>query len=200
LRWRTAGQPIAHVHAHIVPRRPGDFEENDEVYGAIDAWRPWPAAGADTAAKILEVPPDSERRNRSPEEMEAEAVSYREALAATAGLELGELPEKQMFAKISIDRGQIFFASATGLTVAFVNLKPLVRGHVLVVPRRPVATLEELEDNELVDLFRSVRIIQNVLETHYGATASTLGIQDGQSAGQSVPHVHVHILPRGEVR
>jgi len=194
---RAAGQPVAHVHAHVVPRRPGDFAANDDVYGAIEAWRPWPhAAGASAAVEKLEVPLDSERRNRSPGEMAAEASTYREALAAMPGLELGDLPEKQMFAKISLDIGQLFFASATGLTVAFVNLRPLVPGHVLVVPRRPAAFLEELEDEELVDLFRSVRIVQKIIERHYGAAAANLGIQDGKGAGQSVPHVHVHILPR----
>lgn len=193
---QAAGQVVPHVHAHVVPRRQGDFEQNDDVYEAISSWRPPWLASAGAAAK-LEVPPDEERRNRSPEEMAAEATTYRELLAATGSPELGAVPqETQMFARIPIDAGQQFFASASGLTVGFVNLKPLVPGHVLLVPRRQAALLGELEDAELADLFWSVRFVQAALERHYGASASLIGIQDGRSAGQTVPHVHVHILPR----
>ena len=46
------------------------------------------------------------------------------------------------------------------------------------------------------DLIRTVRTVQGIVERHYGAEASNIGIQDGRDAGQSVAHVHVHILPR----
>lgn len=49
---------------------------------------------------------------------------------------------------------------------------------------------------EHVDLFQSVRVVSNTLEKHYAADALNIAIQDGKDAGQSVPHVHVHILPR----
>ena len=49
---------------------------------------------------------------------------------------------------------------------------------------------------EHVDLFQSVRVVSNALEKHYSADALNIAIQDGKDAGQSVPHVHVHILPR----
>ena len=49
---------------------------------------------------------------------------------------------------------------------------------------------------EHADLFQSVRVVSNVLEKYYSADALNIAIQDGKDAGQSVPHVHVHILPR----
>ena len=93
-------------------------------------------------------------------------------------------------------RTQVFYTSPSNLTMAVVNLKPLAPGHVLVVPRRAVPRMEELTPEEAADLWTSVVEVQRVVEKVHGADASNLGVQDGRGAGQSVPHVHVHILPR----
>ncbi|TFK30188.1 diadenosine 5',5'''-P1,P4-tetraphosphate asymmetrical hydrolase [Coprinopsis marcescibilis] len=84
----------------------------------------------------------------------------------------------------------------TALSYAIVNLKPIVPGHVLVIPTRPVPRLADLNDSELASLMRSVNRVGTIVEHAYGADALTIACQDGKSAGQSVPHVHFHILPR----
>ena len=101
-----------------------------------------------------------------------------------------------LFGKFRISPSQIFYKSPSGLTAAIVNLRPIVPGHVLVIPTRVVRTLSQLTDEEYDDLWRSVRKIQNALEKHYNAGGFNVAVQDGRVAGQSVPHVHVHILPR----
>lgn len=99
------------------------------------------------------------------------------------------------FAKFRIPASHIFYR--TSLSAAFVNLRPIVPGHVLIMPERIVPTMEELTEEEYVDLWKSVRIVQGVLKEHYqGTSAFNVAVQDGRAAGQSVPHVHVHILPR----
>lgn len=108
----------------------------------------------------------------------------------------GEQNQKIMFGKFDIDPAHVFYKSPNQLTFALVNLRPLVPGHVLVVPVRVVPRLKNLSDEEYDDLWRSVRIIQGVLEAYHGASSSNVAVQDGLHAGQSVPHVHVHILPR----
>ena len=65
-----------------------------------------------------------------------------------------------------------------------------------MVPHRIVCRLDEMRDDEYVDLWNSVRVIQRMLSKQYNATAFNVAVQDGKMAGQSVPHVHVHILPR----
>jgi len=85
------------------------------------------------------------------------------------------------------------------LSSAIVNLKPIVPGHVLVVPNRPVPRLSDLDDNELSCLMRSVKRVGNVVEKVYGADALTIACQDGKAAGQSIPHVHFHVMPRKAV-
>ena len=101
-----------------------------------------------------------------------------------------------LFGKFAIASSHVFYRSA--LSAAFVNLRPIVPGHVLVVPQRIVARLDELTEDEYIDMWTSVRVVQDILKRHYQATAFNVAIQDGRAAGQSVPHVHVHILPRTE--
>jgi len=84
----------------------------------------------------------------------------------------------------------------TPLSLAFVNKKPVVKGHVLVVPRRSLARLEELEEKEVSDLFLLVQRVEVFLQRHYGVDSTTISIQNGAGAGQTIPHLHVHILPR----
>lgn len=100
------------------------------------------------------------------------------------------------FGKFLISSSHVFYRSP--LSAAFVNLRPIVPGHVLVVPKRIVARMEDLMNDEYVDMWQSVRTVQNMLKKHYEATGFNVAVQDGKSAGQSVPHVHVHILPRIE--
>ncbi|XP_022538498.1 bis(5'-adenosyl)-triphosphatase [Astyanax mexicanus] len=84
----------------------------------------------------------------------------------------------------------------TELTFALVNRKPVVPGHVLVCPLRPVERFRDLRPDEVADLFTTTQRVANVVEQHYRASSLTIAIQDGPEAGQTVKHVHVHVLPR----
>ncbi|KAK6427376.1 Dinucleoside triphosphate hydrolase [Oleoguttula sp. CCFEE 5521] len=79
---------------------------------------------------------------------------------------------------------------------ALVNLKPLLPGHVLVSPMRVNPLLADLSHEELSDLFLTVTRVQKTLKRLYKADAFNVAIQDGEAAGQSVKHVHCHVIPR----
>ncbi|TFY69390.1 hypothetical protein EVG20_g3170 [Dentipellis fragilis] len=98
-----------------------------------------------------------------------------------------------LFSTIEVTR-QVFYRTA--LSFAIVNLKPIVPGHVLVCPIRPVPRLTDLNMAELTSLMTSVQTVGRVIERAYGADALTVACQDGKAAGQSIPHVHFHLLPR----
>ncbi|GIL43652.1 hypothetical protein Vafri_1318, partial [Volvox africanus] len=82
------------------------------------------------------------------------------------------------------------------LSFGFVNLKPVVPGHVLVSTKRVVQRFTDLTTAEVSDLWSLAQRIGRVVEPQYGAQSLTLAIQDGAFAGQTVPHVHIHVLPR----
>ena len=76
------------------------------------------------------------------------------------------------------------------------NLKPLLPGHILVCPQRILPRLSDLTRDEISDLFNTVTRIQRTLTRLYKADAFNVAVQDGEAAGQSVPHVHCHVIPR----
>eukprot|EP00965_Chrysotila_dentata_P228007 6196350-Pleurochrysis_carterae.AAC.4 len=174
----AVGQPVPHAHVHVVPRVPGttDFALNDLVFQTLDAWAPTAELERlGTHVVKLKVQPDSERRDRTQQEMADEAAGYR-AEAAKSDSELIPLswPEHS-FSRFSVPAEQVFAVSPTSMTVAFVNLRPLAPGHVLVTPRRIVSRLHELTDAETEDFWRTVRRVQALIEHHFDATASTIG-------------------------
>ena len=81
-------------------------------------------------------------------------------------------------------------------SMALVNLKPLLPGHVLVCPRRVTPRLSDLTSDEVSDLFLTVQRVSRMVERVYNASGLNIAMQDGVDAGQSVPHVHTHIVPR----
>lgn len=81
---------------------------------------------------------------------------------------------------------------------AFPTNKPIVSGHVLIAPIRCVATLEEMTLEEVQAIFDLRERIKQALTKAFGAQGFNYAWNDGMLAGQSVPHFHLHILPRKE--
>ena len=81
-------------------------------------------------------------------------------------------------------------------TVAFLDISPLADGHAVVIPRRHVARLEDIPPAEVDALFRTVATLAGPVRRVVGAAGSTIGINNGDATGQTIPHVHVHIVPR----
>lgn len=102
--------------------------------------------------------------------------------------------EVYQFGHVKVQNSCVFYRTA--LSYAFVNIKPVVPGHILVASLRPAPRFTDLTPAELSDLFKVTQVIAKVIEGHFGGTSTTISIQDGPEAGQTVEHVHVHILPR----
>jgi histidine triad (HIT) family protein len=77
---------------------------------------------------------------------------------------------------------------------AFLDIRPLFKGHVLVVPRTHYVTLGDLPGELLVPLFGQVKRISAAMPEAYGAQGSFVAANNIVS--QSVPHLHVHVVPR----
>jgi histidine triad (HIT) family protein len=79
-------------------------------------------------------------------------------------------------------------------TVAFLDARPVFKGHVLVIPRAHYETLAELPGTLISPLFGMVQRISAAMPPGLGAQGSFVGLNNKVS--QSVPHLHVHVVPR----
>lgn len=93
-----------------------------------------------------------------------------------------------------IDRARIILE--TGQCVAFFDRYPVSKGHALVVPHRPVNSLYELDAHLQAEIWDAVRRVRDILEERFNPAGFNIGVNDGPAAGQTVPHAHVHVIPR----
>lgn len=81
--------------------------------------------------------------------------------------------------------------------LAFLDASPVNPGHTLVVPRRHVSEFTELTADEIGSLAIATQRVAAALKMRLvGCVGVTLSLADGEGAGQEVPHVHFHVIPR----
>jgi histidine triad (HIT) family protein len=80
------------------------------------------------------------------------------------------------------------------LVMAFLDVRPLFKGHVLVIPRAHHETLADLPGELVAPLFGLVRQLSAVMPGELGSQGSFVGLNN--TVSQSVPHLHVHVVPR----
>lgn len=81
---------------------------------------------------------------------------------------------------------------------AFLDINPVNPGHTLVVPKKHYEHLEDIPDELLAELITAVKKITAAVKEALGTDNFNLGLNNGRLAGQLVPHVHFHIIPRFE--
>jgi histidine triad (HIT) family protein len=99
-----------------------------------------------------------------------------------------------IFCDIVAERVPAFRVLEDEKTVAFLDHRPLLPGHVLVVPRTHVETLGDLAMDEVGPLFVKVQCLALAVEHGLNADGSFVAVNIRIS--QSVPHLHVHVVPR----
>jgi len=80
--------------------------------------------------------------------------------------------------------------------VAFYDRYPLNEGHALVIPCQPVQSMFELEEDMQTELWDTVRKVRAILKAKFNPDGFNIGINDGAAAGQTMPHTHIHLIPR----
>jgi diadenosine tetraphosphate (Ap4A) HIT family hydrolase len=85
---------------------------------------------------------------------------------------------------------------ANQFAVAVLDQFPVTPGHTLVVPKRHVASLFDLPEQEQAALWRQVVQVRTQLLSELTCDGFNVGLNDGPSAGQTVMHSHIHVIPR----
>ena len=86
--------------------------------------------------------------------------------------------------------------AASGSFLALYNKAPILPGHTLIIPGVHIESLRSLTDDQISVFFRFAREVTETLLSYFHADAFDWSIQDNTAAGQTVPHLHLHIIIR----
>ncbi|MFQ5782876.1 MAG: HIT family protein [Nitrosopumilus sp.] len=99
-----------------------------------------------------------------------------------------------IFCKIIAGEIPVKILKETSNSISFLDAFPLAKGHVLVIPKKHHQKIQDMSSNENNDLFSLVHLLLPKVDALTGATL--IAVHNGKEAGQEIPHVHVHLVPR----
>lgn len=103
-----------------------------------------------------------------------------------------------IFCKIIEDELPSYKVYEDEYTLAFLDINPVSDGHVLLVPKYHEQFAENLPEEHYEALFATLKKLVKPIQDAFSAPASNIILNNGPNAGQIVPHVHIHIIPRPE--
>ena len=104
------------------------------------------------------------------------------------------LPQYCAFCDPSVLKRQTFYEDE--LVLALYTHKPVLPGHCLVIPKRHVERFEQLTDEEITQMGRVIKKVNEAVVKVFDTSAYLLLQKNGPEVGQTVPHVHFHYIPR----
>ena len=97
-----------------------------------------------------------------------------------------------VFCEIPVER--IVFSNLYGVVIR--DGFPVTNGHTLIIPRRHVGSFFEIDASERDALMELLEEAKRRLDKEFKPDGYNIGINDGAAAGQTVPHLHIHLIPR----
>lgn len=83
-----------------------------------------------------------------------------------------------------------------GQVIAFMDINPASRGHMLIVPKKHVENIFEISEDDLSDVMNAVKRCAQAVRQALNAEGITVLQLNGKASDQIIPHLHVHIMPR----
>lgn len=84
------------------------------------------------------------------------------------------------------------------LFVILSDAYPVTKGHLLIIPKRHITQLIDFSDEERIRLFTLINLATNALRNVFDISGFNIGFNIGTAAGQTIKHIHCHIIPRYE--
>jgi histidine triad (HIT) family protein len=81
-------------------------------------------------------------------------------------------------------------------SLAFLDIHPRAPGHSVIIPKKHASSILDLEDGMIEPIFLTVKHVSAILNTSLHPDGFTIGINHGRISGQTVDHLHVHVIPR----
>lgn len=84
----------------------------------------------------------------------------------------------------------------SNFSFALLDIYPVTYGHTLIIPKRHILKIEDLTKDEVLDIFEVFKKVINALEKFLKPDGFNFGINIGEAGGQSIEHIHFHLIPR----
>jgi histidine triad (HIT) family protein len=108
----------------------------------------------------------------------------------------GRTADTCIFCKIAQKKIDAKIIDENENAIAFLDAFPLTAGHTLVITKKHYAKLQEVELDQMAYLFNLIHKILPSIAKGTGVQSTLIAIHNGKDAGQVIPHLHVHIVPR----
>ncbi len=82
------------------------------------------------------------------------------------------------------------------LCIVILDINPIKKGHVLIISKKPYPSVAQCPEETLGHMMAIAKTIDGKLHKALACTGSNILINNGPSAGQEVPHLHIHVIPR----
>jgi histidine triad (HIT) family protein len=80
--------------------------------------------------------------------------------------------------------------------IAFLDIAPVNPGHTLVIPKKHYANMEEINEDDLCELIKAVKIVGKSLKNNLEVQGYNISENNDPVSGQIIPHIHFHVIPR----
>ena len=82
------------------------------------------------------------------------------------------------------------------LAIATYDIFPVNRGHVLIIPKRHFLSFFEITKEEYLAVFNLIENVKTILDKRFNPDGYNIGVNINKAAGQTIPHCHIHVIPR----
>jgi len=100
-----------------------------------------------------------------------------------------------IFCKIANKEVKSYVVYEDDISIAFLDINPLSKGHILFIPKKHYTKISEIPDEELEKLIKSFKKLLKIVEDKISKNYNIIN-NCGKLAGQEIEHVHIHIVPR----